>query len=138
MVYDLKMKINLLCVLIISTFSWGQKGVLIVRKVLIRRKSAYLGKWRISNLRYSLYRKNSSIKNGLFVFIFRKKIFRLKKIFLVFQVDFLFPKFEKNFLILKFINEKMMPITKKWVRLSIDEKIDRRGKFVPYTFKRLK
>ena len=45
--------------------------------------------------------------------------------FLVFQVDFLFPKFEKNFpnFQIKKKKDKMLPITKKRVRLSIDEKI---------------
>ena len=35
---------------------------------------AYFGKWRISHLGYSLYRTDSSIRIGLFVYNFRKKI----------------------------------------------------------------
>ena len=49
-----------------------------MRKKLISRKSAYSGNWRISFLRYSLYGVDSSIRTGLFVYYFRKKISDLK------------------------------------------------------------
>ena len=49
-----------------------------MRQVLIWRKSAYLGKWRISHLRYSLYRIDSRIRTALFVYYFRKKNSDLK------------------------------------------------------------
>ena len=49
----------ILCPLIISTFSWGRKRCVYYEKVLIWRKSACYGKWRVSHLRYSLYRIDS-------------------------------------------------------------------------------
>ena len=49
-------------------------------KVLIWGKSAYFRKWRISNLRYSLYRIDSSIRIGLFVYNFPKKFSNLKNV----------------------------------------------------------
>ena len=43
-----------------------------MEKVLILRKSAYLEKWRISHNRLSLYRIDSSIRTGFFVYYCRK------------------------------------------------------------------
>ena len=48
------------------------------------REMCLFEKWKISHLRYSLYRIDSSIIIGIFVYDFRKKIFWLKKIFPVF------------------------------------------------------
>ena len=44
-------------------------------------KSVYFGKWRISHLRYSLYRKHSSIRIGLSVYNVRKKFLTYKNVF---------------------------------------------------------
>ena len=52
-----------------------------MRKVLIWGKSVYFGKWRISHLRYNLYRIDSSIIIGLFVYNFRKKFSDSKNVF---------------------------------------------------------
>ena len=60
-----------------------------MKKVLIWGESAYLGeiayfgKWEISHLRYSLYRIDSSIRIGLFVYNFSKNFSDIK-MFLVF------------------------------------------------------
>ena len=59
-----------------------------MKKMLIWGKSAYFGIRRISHLSYSLYRIDSSIGIGIFVYNFRKNFFDLK-MFLVFLVDFL-------------------------------------------------
>ena len=49
------------------------------KRCAYNEKCARCEKWRISHLRYSLYSIDSSIRTGLFVYYFRKKIFCLKK-----------------------------------------------------------
>ena len=49
--------------------------MLILGNVLILGKCAYFGKLRISQLRYSLYRIDCSIRIVLFVYNFRKNFF---------------------------------------------------------------
>ena len=51
-----------------------------LKNVLILGKCAYFGKWRISHLRYSLYRIDSSIRIGLFVSNFPKFFSDLKNV----------------------------------------------------------
>ena len=68
--------------------------------------------------------EDCSISIGLFVHNFRKIIFWFKKTFLIYRVYFLIENWKKNsILILKFRKEKMLRITKKQVRVSIDEKL---------------
>ena len=57
-------------------------------KVLIWGKSAYFWKWRISHLRYGLYRLDSSIRIGIFLNNFRKNFFCLKNVSSISTVDF--------------------------------------------------
>ena len=45
-----------------------KKGVLNMGKSAYLGKSAFFGKWRILHLRYRLYRIDSSIRIGLFVY----------------------------------------------------------------------
>ena len=66
-----------------------------MRKVLIRRKVLILGSGG-----FRILAVDSSIRIGIFVYNFRKKISDLKK-FLVFLMDFLFPNWKKTFLIFK-------------------------------------
>ena len=71
-----------------------------MRKVLIGGKVIILrsGGFRILAI-------DSSIRIGLFVYNFRKKILT-KKMFLVFLMDFLFPNWKKTILIFKLFNKK--------------------------------
>ena len=69
----------ILCPLIISTFSWGQKDALIFGNVLIVRICAHFGKmclfWEVEDFASKVYSipLNSSIGIRLFVSYFRKK-----------------------------------------------------------------
>ena len=63
---------------------------------VIWRKSAYLEKWRISQLRYRLYDIDSSIRTRVFVYYFAKKFSGLK-ILLVFLVFIFVCEIGENF-----------------------------------------
>ena len=71
-----------------------------MKKVLIWRKNAYYEKCRISHLRYSKFRIDSSVRTGFFVYYFRKFFSDLKNVFRICS-GFLLAKLEKIFLIFK-------------------------------------
>ena len=67
--------------------------------------------------------EDCSISIGLFVHNFRKIIFWFKKPFLYIEYIFYWKLKKNSILIFKFRKEKMLRITKKQVRVSIDEKL---------------
>ena len=71
-----------------------------MKKVHIWRKSAFYEKCRISHLRYSKFRIDSSIRTGFFVYYFRKVFSDLKNVYSI-SSGFSFAKLEKIFLIFK-------------------------------------